>query len=89
MSPAGDNVVATAGADGDVHLFDRSAERVLATLQGHSKKVNGACRRRRPRNSSLFHSARHASEPQLMFMSKADRWTVHTLAQPMICSLSS
>jgi len=36
-------VVATAGADGDVHLFDRAAELVLATLQGHSKKVNGGC----------------------------------------------
>ena len=35
-------MVATAGADGEVHLFDRSAGRVTATLQGHSKKINGA-----------------------------------------------
>lgn len=42
-SPASDTVLATAGADGDVHVFDRAAERVLASLQGHSKKVNGGC----------------------------------------------
>ena len=40
--------MATAGADGDVHLFDRAAELVLATLQGHSKKVNG-----RPRSGCV------------------------------------
>lgn len=41
-SPATDTVVATAGMDGQVHVFDRAAGRIVAELQGHSKKVNGA-----------------------------------------------
>lgn len=39
-SPENDTVVATAGVDGQVHVFDRQAGRILAELQGHSKKVN-------------------------------------------------
>lgn len=34
--------VATAGADHTVQLFDRGAERVLASLTGHGKRVTGA-----------------------------------------------
>ena len=43
LSPAGESVVATAGADASVQLYDRGAERVLATLSGHTKKVYGEC----------------------------------------------
>ena len=41
LSPAGEAVVATAGGDSTVQLFDRAAERVLASLTGHSRKVYG------------------------------------------------
>lgn len=42
MAPtAGEAVVATAGGDGNVQVFDRTAEQILATLSGHSKKVHG------------------------------------------------
>ena len=41
LSPTGEAVVATAGGDSTVQLFDRAAERVLASLTGHSKKVYG------------------------------------------------
>ncbi|KAL4431421.1 hypothetical protein ABPG75_006677 [Micractinium tetrahymenae] len=40
LSPASEAVVATAGADASVQLFDRSSDRVLASLEGHGKKVN-------------------------------------------------
>ena len=36
-----DNLLATAGADAAVVVFDREASRIRATLTGHSKKVNG------------------------------------------------
>lgn len=39
LSPASEAVVATAGADGTVQIFDRAADRLLASLEGHSKKV--------------------------------------------------
>ncbi|GAB4816362.1 hypothetical protein N2152v2_003408 [Parachlorella kessleri] len=35
----GDSLVATAGADHTVQLFDRQSERVLASLSGHTKRV--------------------------------------------------
>lgn len=35
-------MVATAGMDGQAHIFDRAAGRIVGELQGHSKKVNGA-----------------------------------------------
>lgn len=34
-------MVATAGGDATVKLFDRASEQVLATLSGHTKKVHG------------------------------------------------
>lgn len=40
-APGSEGLVATAGADGVVVLFDRSAGRIKASLTGHSKKVNG------------------------------------------------
>ncbi len=40
-APGGESLVATAGADGVVVLFDHSAGRIKASLTGHSKKVNG------------------------------------------------
>jgi pre-mRNA-processing factor 19 len=40
VSPASDAVVATAGADATVQLYDLSGERVVASLEGHSKKVH-------------------------------------------------
>ena len=40
-APGSESLVATAGADGVVVLFDRSAGRIKASLTGHSKKVNG------------------------------------------------
>lgn len=42
LSPGNEEVVATAGADALVEIFDRSAGRIIAQLSGHSKKVNGA-----------------------------------------------
>ena len=42
VSPDSDGVVATAGADATVQVLDRGEGRVLASLQGHTKKVNGA-----------------------------------------------
>lgn len=42
VSPAADGVLATAGVDGAVQVFDREGEKVLASLKGHSKKVNSA-----------------------------------------------
>lgn len=39
VSPEGDGVLATAGGDGAVTVYDRAAGRVLASLTGHSKKV--------------------------------------------------
>jgi hypothetical protein len=41
LSPAGEGVVATAGGDATVQVYDRAAERILASLTGHSKKVHG------------------------------------------------
>ena len=38
------DLVATAGADHSVQLFDRGAERVIASLNGHAKRVTGARR---------------------------------------------
>ena len=40
-APGSESLVATAGADGVVVLFDRSAGRIKAYLTGYSKKVNG------------------------------------------------
>lgn len=40
LSPAGEGVVATAGGDASVQVYDRAAERILASLTGHSKKVH-------------------------------------------------
>ena len=40
-APGSESLVATAGADGVVVLFDHSAGRIKASLTGHSKKVNG------------------------------------------------
>ena len=40
-APGNEGLVATAGADGVVVLFDRAAGRIKASLTGHSKKVNG------------------------------------------------
>ena len=52
-APGSESLVASAGADGVVVLFDHGAGRIKASLNGHSKKVNGAgC----PRPST--HSAR-------------------------------
>lgn len=42
LSPASEAVVATAGGDADIKLYDRAAEQILATLSGHAKKVHGA-----------------------------------------------
>lgn len=39
VSPDADNLVATAGADSTIALFDRTAGQTVATLKGHSKKV--------------------------------------------------
>ena len=39
VAPDADAVVATAGGDATVQLFDRAAGRALASLKGHSKKV--------------------------------------------------
>ncbi len=41
LSPSGEGVVATAGGDASVQVYDRAAERILASLTGHSKKVHG------------------------------------------------
>ena len=41
MAPGSPNLLATAGADGAVHLFDRTAERITANLTRHTKKVTG------------------------------------------------
>ena len=40
-APGSESLVATAGSDGVVVLFDHSAGRIKASLTGHSKKVNG------------------------------------------------
>ncbi|KAK9838127.1 hypothetical protein WJX81_002866 [Elliptochloris bilobata] len=40
-SPGGDDLVATAGADGSVVLFDRAAGRVRSQLAAHAKRVTG------------------------------------------------
>ncbi|EFN51555.1 hypothetical protein CHLNCDRAFT_140025 [Chlorella variabilis] len=40
LSPAGEEVVATAGGDATVQVYDCKAERFLASLTGHSKKVH-------------------------------------------------
>lgn len=42
-APGGDDLVATAGADGSVVLFDRAAGRVRSQLAAHAKRVTGAC----------------------------------------------
>ena len=40
-APGSENLIATAGADGVVVVFDRDAGRIRASLTGHTKKVNG------------------------------------------------
>ena len=40
-APGSESLIATAGADGVVVLFDRDAGRIRASLTGHTKKVNG------------------------------------------------
>ena len=52
MDPASPNVIATAGADHTVKLFDRGASRVLASLTGHTKKVTSE--RLSPRSVLIF-----------------------------------
>lgn len=42
-SPASSSVVATAGGDGLVAVYDSAAGRLLSELRGHTKKVNGEC----------------------------------------------
>ncbi|KAI8476157.1 MAG: spliceosome component, nuclear pre-mRNA splicing factor [Monoraphidium minutum] len=42
LHPKQAGVAATAGADGTVQLFDVGAQLKLASLQGHTKRVNGA-----------------------------------------------
>lgn len=37
-----ENLIATAGADSVIVLFDREASRIRASLNGHSKKINSA-----------------------------------------------
>ena len=39
VAPDTDSVVATAGVDGTVAVYDRTAAQTVATLKGHSKKV--------------------------------------------------
>lgn len=41
FNPENANVVATAGVDGTVQLFDHSASRQLGALEGHTKRVSG------------------------------------------------
>lgn len=41
-APGSPSLLATAGADGAVVLFDRDAGRIRAALTGHSKRVNSA-----------------------------------------------
>jgi WD40 repeat protein len=43
ISPASSSVVATAGGDGIVAVYDSAAGRLLSELRGHTKKVNGEC----------------------------------------------
>jgi len=37
-----ENLIATAGADAVVVLFDRESSRIRASLTGHTKKINSA-----------------------------------------------
>lgn len=41
VHPSNDNLILTGGMDKNCVLFDRQAEKVLATLTGHAKKVTG------------------------------------------------
>ena len=41
-APDAPHLLATAGADGTLVLFDREAGRIRAQLTGHSKKINSA-----------------------------------------------
>ena len=41
IAPDDSNIVATGGADGAVHVFDRSSQRIVANLTKHTKKVTG------------------------------------------------
>ena len=43
ISPASATTCATAGADGNVVVFDSEAKRVVQKITGHSKKVTGMC----------------------------------------------
>lgn len=52
-SPASSAVVATAGGDGVVAVYDSAAGRLLAELKGHSKKVNGECAVAVPQRSRM------------------------------------
>ena len=40
-APGSESLIATAGADGVVVVFDRDAGRIRASLTGHTKKLNG------------------------------------------------
>ena len=42
VAPDNENLLATAGADSVVVVFDREASRIRASLAGHSKKINSA-----------------------------------------------
>jgi pre-mRNA-processing factor 19 len=40
VSPESDSIIASGGADTNINVFDRAAGQTVATLKGHSKKVN-------------------------------------------------
>ena len=42
VAPDNENLLATAGTDSTVVLFDREASRIRASLTGHTKKINSA-----------------------------------------------
>ncbi|BDA49495.1 Pre-mRNA-processing factor 19 [Coccomyxa sp. Obi] len=54
VAPDNENLLATAGADSVVVVFDREASRIRASLAGHSKKINSV---KWVKNSSLLVSA--------------------------------
>ena len=39
-NPSSTNLIATAGADATVQIFDKSSSRILASVEEHTKKVN-------------------------------------------------
>lgn len=77
VAPDNENLLATAGADSVVVVFDREASRIRASLAGHSKKINSApttslhsstlCKRHLhntgPRSALMASSLRTSSKP--------------------------